>query len=239
MSGVLPECSADGLPTAGRERNLVPDWPAMCLLARIDGEDIPIPLGSHKSIRVKHAGRLFLQANAIDLASCSGSLKVEVLGGARNSREAPGWQFGYGEYDGGVKYFHPLRYYVGQGWQGGPRLPDASVGWAWFQGDMGRPGDLQHSAIRRWIVPHDCTVTITGTLSHHMDIGDGVTGRIVVRRLGEVGSWVVQNSTLETTVAGLELKQGDIVDVIVDCRSGTDQDLFAWRPVLFQVERAR
>ena len=70
-----------------------------------------------------------------------------------------------------------------------------------------------------------------------MEAGDGVTGRIVVHRLGEVGNWVVQNSTLETNVAGLELKQGDVVDVIVDCRSGPEQDMFSWRPVLFQVER--
>lgn len=237
MSGALPECAADGLANAPNERNLVPDWSAMCLVARIDGEDIPIPLGSHKTVRIKHAGRLFLQANAIDLASCSGSLKVEIQGGVKSDREVPGWQFGYGEFDGGVKYFHPLRYFVGQGWQGGLKLPDPHTGWVWFQGDMGRPGDLQHSAIRRWIVPHDCIVTITGTLSHHMDVGDGVAGRIVVKRLGEVGNWVVQNSTLETNVAGLELKQGDVVDVIVDCRTNPLQDIFTWRPVLFQVER--
>jgi len=238
MSGALPECTADGLPAGPRERNLVPDWPAMCLLARIDGEDVPIALGSHKTVRVKQSGRLFLQANSIDLNSSGGSLRVEIQGGVKNNREVPGWQYGFGEYDGGVKYFHPLRYFPGHGWQGGPRLPDPNIGWTWFQGDMGRPGDQQHSAIRRWVVPHDCVATITGTLSHHMDAGDGVAGRIVVRRLGEVGSWVVQNSTLETTVGGIELKQGDIVDVIVDCRSDPKQDMFTWRPVLFQVERS-
>ena len=124
MSGALPECAADGLAGRAGERNLVPDWPAMCLLARIDGEDIPIALGSHKTVRVKQSGRLFLQANAIDLASCGGSLKVEILGGVRSDREVPGWQFGYGEYEGGVKYFHPLRYYPSHGWQGGLKLPD-------------------------------------------------------------------------------------------------------------------
>jgi WD40 repeat protein/serine/threonine protein kinase len=79
------ECSAAGLKTAPRERALVPEAPALCLLARI-GDEEPTPLKDFTTLRPTKNGRLFVRINDLDLQQNEGSLSL-IINGGRQSDE--------------------------------------------------------------------------------------------------------------------------------------------------------
>jgi len=146
----------------------------------------------------------------------------------------PAWQYGYGQLDETaqrVKEFHLLPHFTGSAWQGGEKLPDEKVGWVMLNATGGHPGnDPQHSAIRRWTAPRDGALTISGTLKHESETGDGVRGWVVSSQWGIVGDWTVRHGK-ETTASGkVEVKRGDTIDFVVGCRGGPDSDSFTWAP---------
>jgi hypothetical protein len=142
------------------------------------------------------------------------------------------WQFGFGEFDETserIPHFQPLPHWTGTAWQGGPALPDPTIGWVILNADGGHPGnDLQHAAIRRWIAPQDGTVKIRGKLKHTNAEGDGVQGRIVSSRSGVAGQGTAQNGESAIKVERLEVKQGDTLDFVADCRTSPNHDSFTW-----------
>jgi hypothetical protein len=140
------------------------------------------------------------------------------------------WQYGWGAYDDAVHavQFNPLPRLVGDAWQGGPKLPDPTLGWVMLTASGGHPGDMAHCAIRRWIAPSDGTLRIEGLLSHTATQGDGVRGRIVASRAGVVGAWEAHNNEQVTNAAQLAIKAGDTVDFITDHRATLDTDSFDW-----------
>ncbi|MFO1498773.1 MAG: DUF1553 domain-containing protein [Verrucomicrobiota bacterium] len=150
--------------------------------------------------------------------------------------ELPAWQYGYGEYDacgGRVKSFQPLPYFTGDSWQGGKAMPDATLGWAQLRAAGGHPGnDRQHAVIRRWIAPRAMTVRIAGSLSHQSEKGDGIYGRIVSSRAGELRGWAVQKAKVDTEVDRVGLEKGDYVDFIVECQGDVGYDGFDWAPAI-------
>ena len=112
-------------------------------------------------------------------------------------------------------------------------LPDAATGWCLLTATGGHAGnDAAHGVIRRWTAPEAGTLKISGTLSHESKNGDGVRGRLVSSRGGELASWVAARSKAETSLQGLVVEAGETIDFIVDCRSGPDSDGFQWAPVL-------
>jgi hypothetical protein len=141
---------------------------------------------------------------------------------------APIWQYGYGT---GPADFHPLPTYTSQGWQGGAKLPDPALGWCLLTATGGHAGnDVAHGVIRRWTAPQAGTIAIAGTLSHRSPAGDGVHGRIVSSRQGELASWQVARLDAETKISGLIVEAGETLDFIVDCRADNNSDSFAWAP---------
>jgi mono/diheme cytochrome c family protein len=148
----------------------------------------------------------------------------------------PVWQYGYGEYDAEakrVKEFHSLPHWTGSAWQGGASLPDGKTGWVMLTAQGGHPGnDLRHAAIRRWVAPCDGTISIEGTINHPAKEGDGIQARVVSSRGGEFGSWTVQHGKADAKVAALEVKHGDTIDFMIDCRSAPNFDSFEWAPVI-------
>ncbi|MBU6402268.1 MAG: hypothetical protein KGS61_18270, partial [Verrucomicrobia bacterium] len=62
--------------------------------------------------------------------------------------------------------------------------------------------------------------------------GDGVEGRIVSSRAGELGRWTVQHGQEQTGVARVTVQPGDTIDFVVDCRAGVDSDTFGWAPTI-------
>jgi hypothetical protein len=151
---------------------------------------------------------------------------------------APVWQYGYGGYDersGRVAGFTPFAHHTANTWQAAPQIPspDQGQGYVSLNAMGGHPGrDLRHAAIRRWTSPIDGTLTIMGKLTHPSDQGDGVRAQIVSSREGLLGEWVAQHNSVETHVENVQVKRGDTLDFVVDCRTNDSFDSFAWAPVL-------
>jgi hypothetical protein len=148
----------------------------------------------------------------------------------------PAWQYGFGEYDQTgrrVKNFQPLPTFTSYAWQGSTNLPDPKLGWVILNADGGHPGnDLQHAAIRRWRAPQDGLISITGELHHPSEKGDGIHARIVSSRKGSLGDWVSQHNKTATALDKVEVKTGDTIDFVTDCRSSVEFDSFTWAPVI-------
>ena len=150
------------------------------------------------------------------------------------------WQYGVGRFDEATKRvadFRPLPHFTGMAWQGGPKLPDSKLGWVLLTAEGGHPGSAQvGAAIRRWVAPHDGAVAISGILGHHQKEGDGVRARIVTSQEGELASWTAHNTDAETKMSRIEVKTGDTIDFVVDCRGDENSDQFVWSPVIRLVE---
>ena len=112
-------------------------------------------------------------------------------------------------------------------------LPDPKTGWCILKDKGGHAGnDHEHAVIRRWTAPRDLVLSVTGRLKHPSDQGDGVQSRIVSSRTGTAGEWVAQKSETDTNVARLEVKRGDTIDFVTDCRSNSSHDSFEWTVTL-------
>ncbi len=146
------------------------------------------------------------------------------------------WKYGYGKFDeleGRVTQFTPLPHFTGTAWQGGPKVPDRKLNFCLLNAEGGHAGlDQSHAAVRRWIAPRDGAISITGTLAHHSAQGDGVRGRIVSSRSGELAALIVHNKTTQTQVDTVEVKAGDTLDFVVDCIKENSFDSFTWPIVL-------
>lgn len=156
------------------------------------------------------------------------------------SVETAAWQYGWGEYDPAakrLKAYKPMPHFTGASWQGGPKLPDPQLTWVSLNAQGGHPGnDLAHSAVRRWVAPRDMVISIHGSVSHPSDQGDGIHATVISSRAGEVGGWVVQHQTVNADVARVEVKRGDTLDFVVDCRTNSSFDSFSWAPGIEAIE---
>jgi hypothetical protein len=156
--------------------------------------------------------------------------------------ETPAWQYGYGEFDetaGRILNFALLPHFAKNAWQGGEALPDEKLGWVMLNKDGGHVGnDLQHSAIRRWVAPRAGLISIDGTLKHESEKGDGVRGRIVSSRRGELGQWIVHNKKESAKIERFEVERGETIDFVTDCYKTVDSDSFLWAPVIKMISGA-
>ena len=147
--------------------------------------------------------------------------------------DAPAWQYGWGHYDAETKQvnFQPLPHFNNYSWQGGKELPDAKLGWVLLNAEGGHPGnDPEHAAIRRWIAPRDGAVRIAGDVHHASEKGDGVRARVISSRNALVGEWTAFKGSASTPVERLEVKKGDTIDFVTDCRASVEFDSFTWSP---------
>ncbi len=151
----------------------------------------------------------------------------------QNSNTSPSvWHYGYGYFDADAKKvdFTPLPHFTGEGWQGGPTLPDNKLGWVLLTAEGGHPGnDTRHAAIRRWIAPEDLIVDVKGKFEQPSPQGDGIRGYVVSSRAGELARWTIAPAkAADTTVARIEVKKGDSIDFIVDFNGALGYDNFLW-----------
>jgi hypothetical protein len=140
------------------------------------------------------------------------------------------WRYGWGT-DGS---FTEFGVFVVDRWQGAAVLPAAQSGKGILRAVGGEPGEKE-PVIRRWISPVSGKLNIEGTLRHGqpaVPYGDGVRGRIVSSRHGELASWAVNGSSAETRLSGIPVETGDTVDFIVDARVDPENDGFSWAPVI-------
>jgi hypothetical protein len=159
-----------------------------------------------------------------------GTAYVRTASTAAPVARAPIWQYGYGT---GAADFKPLPSFTTQGWMGGAKLPDATLGWCLLTATGGHAGnDAAHGVIRRWTAPQAGTIAIAGTLGHQGTGGDGVRGRIVSSRQGEIAAWNAARIEAETKITGLKVEAGETIDFVVDCRADSNSDGFAWAPTI-------
>jgi hypothetical protein len=149
---------------------------------------------------------------------------------------ADDWQYGFGAYDETPRTtigFAPLPHFQEGMWRGGPQLPDPTFGWTMLTADGGHPGgNAKLSAIRRWTAPHAGVIRIAATLAHPAEQGDGVRGRVVSSRTGELGSWIAHHGQVETKLERVEVAKGETIDFVVDCRTNESFDSFSWPPTI-------
>jgi hypothetical protein len=89
--------------------------------------------------------------------------------------------------------------------------------------------------IRRWVSPVTGKLNIEGTLRHGqpaVPYGDGVRGRILSSRHGELASWSVNGSSAETKLSSIAVEKGDTLDFVVDARQDPENDGFSWAPII-------
>jgi hypothetical protein len=146
------------------------------------------------------------------------------------------WRYGTGAYDEtnkNVKLFKRLPHFTGSAWQGAAPWPGGETGWAQITADGGHPGNTRTQAcIRRWIAPRDATMSVSGTLKHDPEQGDGVRGFIVSSRQGELKAATVHHSKAEMSVTNIMVKAGDTLDFVVDIGGTLNADQFLWAPVI-------
>ncbi|HUG17865.1 MAG TPA: PSD1 and planctomycete cytochrome C domain-containing protein [Planctomycetaceae bacterium] len=153
---------------------------------------------------------------------------------------SPVWSFGYGRFDPETKQtigYTPLPHWTGSEWQGGSERPDPNIGWVILNANGGHPGKPDFCAIRRWTASFAGNVKIAGTLGHGSENGDGVRGRVVSSRAGQVGEWTIHNGSIETTTGEIAVEPGDTIDLILDCLAHETSDSFSW-PVKLTLQRA-
>ncbi len=161
---------------------------------------------------------------------------------AREPVKPSQWTYGYGEVDkssGKLKSFTHFPYYKKDAaWQGGEAWPDPGLGWLRLTPDGGHPGEgLGKVVIRRWTSPIDGSVKISGRIAHESAMGDGIHARIVHSAKGPIGGWNLHNQTIEAAIEPIEVKKGETLDFVVDCRDALSHDDFKWSPTIANLKR--
>lgn len=145
-------------------------------------------------------------------------------------RGVSGWSYGYGTFDEQSNSLTSFTIFpfAGEGkWQGGKELPDAKLGWATLNKSGGHTGHgRSFCAVRRWTSEVDCRVAINGVLGHAQDMGDGVRLRIFHSRLGILQDVVAENATTPVAAAPFDIRAGESIDFVVDCRANESHDSF-------------
>lgn len=147
--------------------------------------------------------------------------------------QQPGaWQYGYGRYDADadrVVSFTSYPVLADRSRRGGAKLPDQQTGWSHLTATGGHPGDVHHAAIRRFVVPRSGTLSFSGVLKHAADRGDGVIGRLVSDRQGQIAEWSVTHRAMPTFLPKLTVEAGEIIDVVCDSGPTVAFDSFEWK----------
>ncbi len=147
-----------------------------------------------------------------------------------------GWITGFGSVDeatGRVADFQPLSHWTGTTWQTGPSVPFGEGSYLNLTVNGGHPGpNAKFSAIRRWVAPRDAILSVSGTLNHPVEPGDGVRARLVSARSGVLATWQAHQQAIATTVERVEVKEGETLDFVVDCLASDNADGFQWSPAL-------
>lgn len=150
------------------------------------------------------------------------------------------WLYGYGSFNAETRRidnFTEIPHFNGSSWQGGPNLPDPAIGYVILHASGGHPDQADRSVVRRFNVPADGTIAITGSLAHGSPNGDGVRGRIVIHHTADgtselVGEWTSFNATVNPATGPVAVRTGDTVDFIVDCISNITSDSFTWQATI-------
>jgi cytochrome c553 len=183
-----------------------------------------------RQVQMLYLRVLSRKATPAEVAAAIGYVKAAGDAPAQ-AAAAPAWRYGYGSYDPATRKvtFTALPHWSGTAWQGGPKLPDPKIGWVHLTADGGHPSD-KFAAIRRFTAPRDMTVALSGELAHVHTGGNGIHGRIVSARQGQLGEFdAAPKTTVPCPVARIDLKAGETLDFILESKGNDNNDGFVWR----------
>jgi mono/diheme cytochrome c family protein len=147
---------------------------------------------------------------------------------------AASWSYGSGRFNPAtqrVEQWRPFARFTGDAWQWEEKLPSKDGKWTMLNRHGGHPGhSAADSAIRRWTAPYDAEVAIAGRLKHPGEQGDGVLGRIICSRSGQLGEWDAFHADKETKVERVKVRRGDTLDFVVEPKADENTDGFDWSP---------
>lgn len=146
------------------------------------------------------------------------------------NRLLPGWHYGYGSFDAKAARVSFTRYpnFSDQTWRGGSKVPDEKLGWSLLHSKGGHPGEKGFAAIRRWVAPGGGSLSIRGILYHKPKQGDGIVGRIVSSRLGQLAEWKVAHRATPIVLPRVEVQAGDVIDFVCESGGTVSHDSFEW-----------
>jgi len=150
------------------------------------------------------------------------------------------WRYGTGGFNpatGKVEGWRPLPHFTGKAWQWDAKLPSADGLWTMLDAKGGHPGSgAQNAAIRRWTSPIQGVVRIEGTLEHPAQEGDGVVGRVVSSRRGQLAKWDVAHGKTVTELGWVAVEPGETLDFVVEPGSNENSDSFRWSPSIERLD---
>ena len=193
---------------------------SLAKLAHPSGEPVP------DATAVRALYRLVFQRNPSDVETQRALNYVAAY--PKNDVVMPevnDWSYGSGKFDTEkqrVTGFVPLKF-------AGNKV--AGNGGMELSRDGGQPAK-EGAIIRRWIAPKDGMVDIYAELAHLSKEGDGVTSRIVSSRNGLLGEWTAEHRAVQTTLNDVEVKAGDTLDFLTECRGDPKGDTFRWAPTI-------
>lgn len=224
-----------------RARTTVPQQALYLINARFviqQAEALSKKLGAMENIddRIRSLFRITLvrdpDANEIQMVKDFLARAESAVKDPKETEPLTEWRYGYGSVQGDerVVSFTPLPHFTGESWQGSATMPDQRLSYTSLNANGGHPGnDQQHATIVRWIAPGVGQINVSGELKHPSDQGDGVRARVYSSRLGKLGEWTVSNGESKTAVANVEVRAGDTIDFIVDCRESPAFDSYQWK----------
>ena len=168
---------------------------------------------------------------------------VDHIQSEQTAGGAEGWNYGYGTFDEGtaaVTKFTVFPWSADGTWQGGKTMPDPSLGWTSLQKAGGHPGgNLNFCAIRRWTADVDCRVILNSVIGHLKEEGDGVRFRILTEGKGVIADVEAHNSTAPTKAETLDIRAGQQIDFVADCRTNESHDSFRCTIMITQMVKGK
>ena len=172
-----------------------------------------------------------------ELGQCSAYLK-QLQTDEVKANGPTGWSYGYGTIDEekqAVTEFAQLPVLRDGTFQGGEKLPDEKLGWTSLNRAGGHPGGtMSLCAVRRWTADCDCRVFINSVIAHAKEEGDGVRCRIVTPGRGVMSDATAHNSTQSQSIPPFDIKAGQHIDFVVDCRTNEAHDSFQSKITIMQ-----
>ncbi len=153
---------------------------------------------------------------------------------------AAAWSYGTGGFNpstGQVEGWRPLPHFTGKAWQWDPKLPSGTGLWTMLDAKGGHPGSgTRNAAIRRWTSPFKGVVRIGGDLEYPAQEGDGVIGRIVSGRRGQLAEWAVAHGKAAAELGWVTVEAGETLDFLVEPRTNENSDSFRWAPTIQRLD---
>jgi len=146
------------------------------------------------------------------------------------------WQYGYGQNQPNSQQvkFTPLPHLAKKAsWQGGPVLPDPTLGWVCLNRTGGHPGAADTHAILRWIAPANGHYEISTTIRLPSTLSDGITLSVATQHGRGLGVWQIDpGQKIQAKVKSRPLKTGEALHFIVAPGNSNNHDSFIWDPTV-------